>query len=83
MPVGRGVGDAGLPRHLGHGEALRPPLRDQRQGGGDQRLGQIAVMVAALAARAALLAVVIARAIHAPPYRRGRGRDQWRAGRAR
>ena len=47
MPVRRGGTDAGEPRRLGDGEAGRALLGDQRQRRLDQRLAQIAVMVAA------------------------------------
>ena len=49
MPVGRGRADAGPARRFGKGEAGRPLLRDQIERGADQRLLQIAVVIAARA----------------------------------
>ena len=47
MPIGRRRADAGKARGLGEGEARRALLGDQLQRGADQRLAQIAVMIAA------------------------------------
>ena len=47
MSIGRGGTDAGGARRLGNGEPTGPLLADQAQGGLDQRLAQIAVMIAA------------------------------------
>ena len=50
MPVGRGGADAGHPRGVGEGEAGRALFGDQAKRRLQQRLFQIAVVVAALAA---------------------------------
>ena len=47
MAVGRGRADAGLARGLGEGEARRTLLGNQLERGADQRLAQVAVMIAA------------------------------------
>ena len=47
MAVGRGRADAGLARGLGEGEARRALLGNQVECGLDQRLAQVAVMIAA------------------------------------
>src|SRR5271169_187509 len=47
MPIGRRRADSGEARGLGEGEAGRTLLGDQLQRGADQRLAQIAVMIAA------------------------------------
>src|SRR5277367_1254271 len=47
MPIGRRRADPGEARGLGESEAGRALLGDQFQGGADQRLAQIAVMIAA------------------------------------
>ena len=52
MAVGRGRADAGLARGLGEGEARRALLGNQVEGGVDQRLAQVAVMIAAAPAAA-------------------------------
>ena len=50
MPIGRGGTDAGHARGIGKGEAGRALLRDQPERRLQQRLFQIAVMIAALGA---------------------------------
>ncbi len=52
MAVGRGGTDAGKPRRLGQAEAGRPILLDERAGGLEQDLLQIAVMIGTRAAPA-------------------------------
>src|SRR3954468_9571718 len=47
MPVGRRRADPGPARRVGEGEPGRPLLRDQVERGADERLAQIAVMIAA------------------------------------
>ena len=47
MAVGRGRADAGLARGLGEGEPRRSLLGNEIQRRADQRLAQVAVMVAA------------------------------------
>src|SRR5262249_40862166 len=47
MAIGRRRADAGLPGRLGKGEAGGTLLRNEVEGGADQRLAQIAVMIAA------------------------------------
>ena len=51
MAVGRGRADPGPARRVGKGEAGRAVLLNEVEGGGDQRLAQIAVVVAAAPAR--------------------------------
>ncbi len=50
MPVGRRRADAGHPRRIGKGEAGRALFRDQPERCLQQRLFQIAVVIAALGA---------------------------------
>src|SRR5262245_21091237 len=47
MAIGRRRADAGLPGCLGEGEAGGTLLRNEVEGGADQRLTQVAVMIAA------------------------------------
>ena len=47
MPVGRGWTHAGSARGLGEGEPRRALLGDEVEGGADQRLAQVAVVIAA------------------------------------
>ena len=54
MPIGRRRADAGQARRLGEGEAGRALLGDQLQRRVDQRLVQIAVMIAARSSRSSL-----------------------------
>ena len=55
MAIGRRRADPGRARRVGEGEARRPFSRDQLERGADQRLAQIAVVIAAPAPWSCLL----------------------------
>src|SRR5262249_6015940 len=74
MAIGRRWADASLPGRLGEGEAGGTLLRNEVEGGADQRFAQIAVMIAAPPAAA------VSRPAHAPGLAHSGERDINRRG---
>ena len=66
MPVGRRRADAGHARGIGEGEPGRALLRDQVERRLQQRLLQIAVVIAALGAALVLAPAHVKRLLHEP-----------------